>query len=98
MSTNKFKTNFYFVVNLLKQILHAVVANKLVTQLLPVASSDGILYQMSAEDIPYKKIVSIVIDLILAAGDTVSSKLTIYYKNIYLTDTAVIDWSANHDP
>ncbi|XP_054290400.1 cytochrome P450 315a1, mitochondrial isoform X2 [Macrosteles quadrilineatus] len=45
-------------------------AEKLVNQSFPLAAEDGILLQMEKEGITRDKIVSIVVDLILAAADT----------------------------
>jgi len=45
-------------------------AEKLVDQAFPLAAEDGILSQMDEEGISHDKIVSIVVDLILAAADT----------------------------
>lgn len=46
--------------------------NKLVTQLIPLAADDGILRQMYDEGISHDKAVSIIVDFMLAAADTVS--------------------------
>lgn len=42
------------------------------TQLIPLAADDGILRQMYDEGISHDKAVSIIVDFMLAAADTVS--------------------------
>lgn len=51
---------------------HLLPGNKLVTQLIPLAADDGILWQMYDEGISHDKAVSIIVDFMLAAADTVS--------------------------
>lgn len=49
------------------------------SRLLPLAATDGVLHKMSEEGIAHDKIVNIVVDLILAAADTVRLTFS-YYK------------------
>uniref|UniRef100_A0A1B6DDK1 Cytochrome P450 n=1 Tax=Clastoptera arizonana TaxID=38151 RepID=A0A1B6DDK1_9HEMI len=52
-------------------------ATKMVKEMLALTEKDGLLYKMSSESIPFDKMVSIVVDLIIAAVDTVSNILLI---------------------
>uniref|UniRef100_A0A1B6CUW2 Cytochrome P450 n=2 Tax=Clastoptera arizonana TaxID=38151 RepID=A0A1B6CUW2_9HEMI len=45
-------------------------ATKMVKEMLALTEKDGLLYKMSSESIPFDKMVSIVVDLIIAAVDT----------------------------
>lgn len=70
----------------------------MVKEMLPLAASDGLLHKMSSESISFDKLVSIVVDLIMAAADTVSrfyssfdSKRFVLFGNIFNLVSVSID-------